>query len=190
VRDLALFKVARDTCFRGSDLVRLRVADVATPLGMREIIDIRQKKTEARNARPMQARLSAVTHDSLQIYPAARERPLHSCCSSVKLRGGSQSSERKPALAVGERLVGPGPARPYPLWTAFPAPDPPDLHLSIDRQFARRGARGGVRQQQEHYRLFITLPSFEKHDAGIATSACLMGPEPERLEPFMGNFLT
>ncbi len=91
MRDLALFKVARDTCFRGSDLVRLRVADVATPLGVREIIEIRQKKTEARNARPMQARLSAVTRDSLRTYPAASERPLHSCCSSVKVRGGQKA---------------------------------------------------------------------------------------------------
>jgi hypothetical protein len=49
VCDLALFNVALDTCFRGSELVRLRVADVATPLGVREIIDIRQKKTDAHN---------------------------------------------------------------------------------------------------------------------------------------------
>jgi len=68
VRDLALFNVALDTCFRGSDLVRLRVADVATQLGVREIVEIRQKKTEARNARPVQARLSAVTRDSLRAY--------------------------------------------------------------------------------------------------------------------------
>jgi integrase len=77
VRDLALFNVALDTCFRGSDLVRLRVADVATQLGVREIVEIRQKKTEARNARPVQARLSAVTRDSLRVYLAASERPLH-----------------------------------------------------------------------------------------------------------------
>jgi site-specific recombinase XerD len=78
VRDLALFNVALDTCFRGSDLVRLRVADVATPLSVREIVEIRQKKTETRNARPVQARLSAVTRDSLRVYLAAEERPLHS----------------------------------------------------------------------------------------------------------------
>ncbi|MCF7701496.1 tyrosine-type recombinase/integrase [Loktanella sp. M215] len=74
---MALFNVALDTCFRGSDLVRLRVADVATPLGVREIVEIRQKKTETRNARPVQARLSAVTRDSLRVYLAASERPLH-----------------------------------------------------------------------------------------------------------------
>ncbi|KKN55398.1 hypothetical protein LCGC14_0582930 [marine sediment metagenome] len=49
LRDLALFNVALDTSFRGSDLVRLRVADVATPAGVREIVEIRQKKTETRN---------------------------------------------------------------------------------------------------------------------------------------------
>ena len=47
LRDLALFNVALDTSFRGSDLVRLRVSDVATPAGVREIVEIRQKKTEA-----------------------------------------------------------------------------------------------------------------------------------------------
>ena len=61
LRDLALFNVALDTSFRGSDLVRLRVSDVATPAGVREIVEIRQKKTEARNARPVQARLSSGT---------------------------------------------------------------------------------------------------------------------------------
>lgn len=44
LRDLALFNVALDTSFRGSDLVRLRVSDVATPAGVREIVEIRQKK--------------------------------------------------------------------------------------------------------------------------------------------------
>jgi hypothetical protein len=34
LRDLALFKVALDSSFQGSDLVRLRVADVATPAGV------------------------------------------------------------------------------------------------------------------------------------------------------------
>jgi integrase len=37
LRDLALFNVALDTSFRGSDLVRLRVSDVATPAGVREM---------------------------------------------------------------------------------------------------------------------------------------------------------
>ena len=52
LRDLALFNTALDTSFRGSDLVRLRVSDVATPAGVREVVEIRQKKTETRNARP------------------------------------------------------------------------------------------------------------------------------------------
>lgn len=51
-RDLALLNVAIDTSFRGSDLVRLRVSDVTTPGGLREIVEIRQKKTESRNAPP------------------------------------------------------------------------------------------------------------------------------------------
>ena len=76
LRDLALFNVALDTSFRGSDLVRLRVADVATPAGVREIVEIRQKKTEARNARPVQARLSAGTRDSLRAWLAASEKPM------------------------------------------------------------------------------------------------------------------
>lgn len=77
LRDLALFNVALDTSFRGSDLVRLRVADVATPAGVREIVEIRQKKTEARNVRPVQARLSSSTRESLSAYLATSERPLH-----------------------------------------------------------------------------------------------------------------
>ena len=78
LRSLALFNTALDTSFRGSDLVRLRVSDVATPARVREIVEIRQKKTESRNARPVQARLSAGTRDSLRSYLAASERPLHS----------------------------------------------------------------------------------------------------------------
>lgn len=77
LRDLALFNTALDTSFRGSDLVRLRVSDVATLTGMREIVEIRQKKTASRNARPVQARLSANTRDSLRAYLAATEKPLH-----------------------------------------------------------------------------------------------------------------
>ena len=77
LRDLALFNTALDTSFRGSDLVRLRVADVATPAGVREIVEIRQKKTEARNARPVQARLSSGTRDSLRAYLSASDKPLH-----------------------------------------------------------------------------------------------------------------
>ena len=75
LRDLALFNVALDTSFRGSDLVR--VADVATPAGVREIVEIRQKKTETRNAHPVQARLSSNTRDSLRAYLTASEKPLH-----------------------------------------------------------------------------------------------------------------
>jgi integrase len=77
LRDLALFNTALDTSFRGSDLVRLRVSDVATPAGVREIVEIRQKKTETRNARPVQARLSSGTRDSLRAYLADSEKPLH-----------------------------------------------------------------------------------------------------------------
>jgi len=69
LRDLALFNVALDTSFRGSDLVR--------PAGVREIVEIRQKKTETRNARPVQARLSSNTRDSLRAYLTASEKPLH-----------------------------------------------------------------------------------------------------------------
>lgn len=76
-RDLALFNVALDTSLRGSDLVRLRVSDVATPAGIRELIEIRQKKTGARHARPVQAALSRGTRDSLQAYLAAAQKPLH-----------------------------------------------------------------------------------------------------------------
>jgi len=77
LRDLALFNVALDTCFRGSDLVRLRVSDVITPAGVREIVEIRQKKTESHNARPVQARLSSDTRDSLRAYLTVPEKPRH-----------------------------------------------------------------------------------------------------------------
>jgi integrase len=77
LRDLALFNTALDTSFRGSDLVRLRVSDVATPAGVSEIVEIRQKKTESRNARPVQARLSSGTRDSLRAYLAETEKLRH-----------------------------------------------------------------------------------------------------------------
>lgn len=77
VRDLALFNVAVDTSFRGSDLVRLKVSDVATPTGLRDIVEIRQKKTESWNARPVQARLSPATQSSLRAWLAQDVKPLH-----------------------------------------------------------------------------------------------------------------
>ncbi|WP_075657597.1 tyrosine-type recombinase/integrase [Pseudochrobactrum sp. B5] len=78
LRDLALFNVALDTSFRGSDLVRLQVSDVATPAGIREIVEILQKKTETRHTRPVQARLSSNTRESLRTYLSASGKPLHS----------------------------------------------------------------------------------------------------------------
>ena len=77
LRDLALFNVAIDTSFRGSDLVRLKVSDLATPAGIREVVEIRQKKTTNRNARPVQARLSEGTRDCVRRYLSASERPQH-----------------------------------------------------------------------------------------------------------------
>ena len=77
MRDLALFNVALDTNFRGSDLVRLKVSDVATPAVIREIVEIRQKKTAKRNIQPVQARLSEATRDCLRRYLSTFERPMH-----------------------------------------------------------------------------------------------------------------
>lgn len=77
LRDLAFFNVAVDTSFRGSDLVRLKASDVATPTGIREVIEIRQKKTADRNARPVQARLSDKTRACGRQYLDASERPSH-----------------------------------------------------------------------------------------------------------------
>lgn len=77
VRDLALFNVAVDTSFRGSDLVRLKVSDVATAAGLRDIVEIRQKKTENRHVRPVQARLSPAAQSSLRSWLAQDGKPLH-----------------------------------------------------------------------------------------------------------------
>ena len=68
LQELALFNMALDTSFRELDLVRPQVLNVATPAGMREIIEIRQKKTEMRNARAIQAQLSSGTRESLLTY--------------------------------------------------------------------------------------------------------------------------
>lgn len=77
LRDLALFNTALDTCLRGSDLVRLRVSDVATGEGIRELVEIRQKKTEKRSPKPVQAQLSPATRDSLRAWLLATDKPLH-----------------------------------------------------------------------------------------------------------------
>jgi integrase len=77
LRDLALFNTAIDTCLRGSDLVRLRVSDVATSEGIRELVEIRQKKTAKRSPKPVQAQLSAGTRDSLREWIKASDKPLH-----------------------------------------------------------------------------------------------------------------
>lgn len=76
VRDLALFNVAVDTSFRGSDLVRLKVSDVATSTGLRDIVEVRQKKIATRHQRPVQARLSLATQSSLRIWLAQESKPM------------------------------------------------------------------------------------------------------------------
>ena len=76
-RDLALFNTALDTCQRGSDLVRLRVSDVATADGIRELVEFRQKKTHHRTREAVQARLSAGTRESLHAWIEAAGKPLH-----------------------------------------------------------------------------------------------------------------
>ena len=76
-RDLALFNTAIDTCLRGSDLVRLRVSDVATPTGLREVIEVRQQKTAHRHSEPVQVRLSPVTRDSLHTWITSSDKALH-----------------------------------------------------------------------------------------------------------------
>ena len=143
LRDLALFNTALDTSFRGSDLVRLRVSDVATPAGVREIVEIRQKKTESRNARPVQARLSSGTRDSLRAYLAASEKQMHAWLFTGQGAGGKvvpHPSERKPALAVVQILAGKGSPRSQSLRAAFAAPDLPNSHLSANRQPSRGAA--------------------------------------------------
>ena len=77
LRDLALFNTAIDTCLRGSDLVRLRVSDVATSEDIRDLVEIRQKKTAKHSPKPVQAQLSAATRDSLQAWLMASDKPLH-----------------------------------------------------------------------------------------------------------------
>lgn len=77
VRDLALFNTALDTCLRGSDLVRLRVSDVATAEGIRDVVEIRQKKTEKRSPQPVQAHLSPGTRDALKAWILTADKPLH-----------------------------------------------------------------------------------------------------------------
>ena len=60
-----------------TSLVRLRVSDVVTSSGIRELIEIRLKKLMARQARPLQASLSRGTRDSLQAYLVVAPKPLH-----------------------------------------------------------------------------------------------------------------
>jgi len=45
IRDLALFSLAIDSALRGSDLVRLKVEDLYDGTDIREVANIRQKKT-------------------------------------------------------------------------------------------------------------------------------------------------
>ena len=77
LRDLALLNTALDTCLRGSDLVRLRVSDVATGAGMRELVEIRQKKTAQRRPEAVQSRLSPATRSSVRDWILACDKPLH-----------------------------------------------------------------------------------------------------------------
>ena len=72
-----MFNTAIDTCLRGSDLVRLRVSDVATSEDIRDLVEIRQKKTAKHSPKPVQAQLSAATRDSLQAWLMASDKPLH-----------------------------------------------------------------------------------------------------------------
>ena len=141
LRSLALFNTALDTSFRGSDLVRLRVLDVATPAGVREIVEIRQKKTEARHARPVQARLSVGTRDSLRAYLAAAERPLHGWLFTGQGARWSHTHLGESQLwRLFKSWLDKARIDPSLYGLAFTAPDLPNPYLPTDRQPARRPA--------------------------------------------------
>ncbi len=72
IRDLALFNCAIDTKLRGSDLVKLTIADVSTHGGVRERSAIVQLKT----GRPVPFEITEPTREALRAWLAARgERP-------------------------------------------------------------------------------------------------------------------
>jgi integrase len=72
IRDLALFNCAIDTKLRGSDLVKLTVADVSTHSGVRERSAIVQLKT----GRPVPFEITEPTREALRAWLAERgERP-------------------------------------------------------------------------------------------------------------------
>ena len=68
VRDLAMFNCAIDTKLRGSDLVKLTVADVSTAGGIKTRSAIVQKKT----GRPVQFEISDPTRAALGCWLEAR----------------------------------------------------------------------------------------------------------------------
>lgn len=60
-RDLALFDLALDSKLRGCDLVRLRVADLLSPAGVKRRVMILQQKT----GRPVQFEVTDQTRRSI-----------------------------------------------------------------------------------------------------------------------------
>ena len=64
IRDLALFNLAVDSKLRASDLVRLRVSDVATSVHVCSRATILQKKT----GRPVQFEITSRTREAVEAW--------------------------------------------------------------------------------------------------------------------------
>lgn len=70
LRDLALFSLAIDSSLRGSDLVRLRVEDLYDGSEIREVANIRQKKT----SKPVSFTMSTYTREALKELIQSEEK--------------------------------------------------------------------------------------------------------------------
>ena len=101
VRDLAMFNCAIDSKLRGSDLVKLTVADVCTAGGVRSRTAVVQKKT----GRPVPFEITEPTREALSAWLARRGQRDDSWLFPSRTLAGQHLGTRQYARLV-DRWVG------------------------------------------------------------------------------------
>jgi integrase len=95
-RDLALFDLALDSKLRGCDLIRLRVADLLSPSGVKRRVVILQRKT----GRPVQFEVTDQTRRSIASWIESKNLSFDDWLFPSRMKRGSHLSTRQYARLV------------------------------------------------------------------------------------------
>ena len=108
IRDLALFDLALDSKLRGCDLIRLRVSDLVSAIGLKPRVMILQQKT----GRPVQFEVTEQARRSIEIWVESKQLNNSDWLFPSRMKKGCHLSTRQYARLVDKwvALVGPDPA--------------------------------------------------------------------------------